>query len=187
MHPRAELKILNCGVNPTRAGILQVLSEMGASLSVMDKHDAGGEPVADIVVRSSELRGISIGGGIIPALIDEIPVLAVAACCAQGTTTIRDAGELRVKESDRIETTAQELTRLGARIETLPDGMIIHGPCKLTGAAVDSHGDHRLAMALVVAGMVASGTTIVRNAEAVDISYPSFWQDWEKVTLHGQR
>lgn len=186
LHPQAELKILSCGVNPTRTGILHVLSNMGANLITSNQSFEGGEPVADISVRSSGLMGITIGGDIIPALIDEIPVLAVAACYAQGTTTIRDAEELRVKESDRIETTAQELTRLGARIETLPDGMIIHGPCKLTGAAVDSHNDHRLAMALAIAGLIASGTTVIQNAEAVDISYPSFWHDLNIITLHSQ-
>lgn len=187
IHPRAELKILRCGINPTRTGILHALSNMGANLTITNEHLEGGEPIADIVVRSSELRGISVGGDIIPTLIDEIPVLAVAACCAQGTTTIRDAGELRIKESDRIETTAQELTRLGARIETLPDGMIIHGPCSLAGDVVNSHNDHRLAMALAVAGMIASGTTVIQNAEAVDISYPSFWQDLKTVTLNSRK
>jgi 3-phosphoshikimate 1-carboxyvinyltransferase len=184
IHPQAEIKILNCGINPTRTGILDVLSDMGANFTVMNRRQEGGEPVADILVRSSQLKSTSIGGDIIPRVIDEIPVLAVAACYARGTTIIKDASELRVKESDRIETTTQELRRLGASIETLPDGMIIHGPCTLTGAVTNSHNDHRLAMALAIAGIGASGTTIIENSEAADISYPSFWNDLESTSSH---
>ncbi len=182
IHPRAELKVINCGVNPTRTGILDILSAMGADLQVVNPRTEGGEAVADIVVRSSRLKATRIGGALIPRAIDEIPVLAAAACCAEGDTVISDAGELRVKESDRIETTARELTRLGARIDTLPDGMIIHGPCRMKGTVTSGHGDHRLAMTLAVAGMVASGNTIIKNAEAVDISYPGFWRDMEAVS-----
>lgn len=177
IHPRAELRILNCGINPTRTGILDILSAMGAKLTIVNERSEGGEPVGDIIVRTSQLRATRIEGSLIPRTIDEIPVLAVAACCAEGDTIIKDASELRVKESDRIETTARELGRLGAKIETLPDGMIIHGPCALTGAAVTSHGDHRLAMTLAVAGLVAPGATIIQNAQVADISYPSFWRD----------
>ncbi|MBI4332279.1 MAG: 3-phosphoshikimate 1-carboxyvinyltransferase [Chloroflexi bacterium] len=181
IHPGAELKVLNCGVNPTRTGILDILSAMGARLTIVNERSEGGEPVADIIVRSSRLKAARIEGPLIPRSIDEIPVLAVAACCAEGDTVIKDAAELRVKESDRIDTTARELTRLGARIDTLPDGMIIHGPCAFTGATVTGHGDHRLAMTLAVAGIVAAGTTIIKNAQAVDISYPTFWRDLEAV------
>ncbi len=185
IHPQAELKILNCGINPTRTGIVDVLSAMGANLVMMNQRLEGGEPVADIVASSSKLRGVRIEGDIIPRLVDEIPVLAVAACYAEGTTVIKDAEELRLKESDRISTTSQELTRLGAIIETLPDGMIIHGPCQLKGATVHSHNDHRLAMTMAVAGIGASGTTRIDNAEVVGVSYPSFWEDLERLSYQG--
>ncbi len=174
IHPQARLTLKGVGVNPTRAGLLQVLQEMGARLSLANQRLEGGEPVADITVESSALRGIEVGGAIIPRLIDEIPALAVAATQAQGRTIIRDAQELRVKESDRIGATVRELTRLGARIEELPDGMIIEGS-SLSGATVESHGDHRMAMSLAVAGLVASGETIIQGAEVVDISDPTFW------------
>ncbi len=181
-HPDAELKVLNCGVNPTRTGILDILTAMGAKIEIINERYEGGEPVADIIVRSSRLKGTVIGGDLIPRAIDEIPILAAAACVAEGDTVIRDAGELRVKESDRIETTAAELGRLGARIETRPDGMIIHGPCRFAGAVTAGHGDHRLAMTLAVAALTASGTTTVKNAEVVDISYPTFWRDLAAVS-----
>jgi 3-phosphoshikimate 1-carboxyvinyltransferase len=132
--------------------------------------------VADLLVESSELTCIDVGGDMVPLIIDELPVLAVAACFASGTTNVRDAQELRVKESDRISTTVKELSALGARIEERPDGMAIEGTGRLTGSAVQSHGDHRLAMALAVAGLVAEGDTVVEGAEAVDVSYPQFWE-----------
>lgn len=187
IHPDAQIKIINTGVNPTRTGILDVLWEMGARLEVENEHWSGGEPVADLIIQSSELRGVNIGGGLIPRLIDEIPVLAVAACVAQGVTVIRDAAELRVKESDRISTTREELSRLGAEIEELPDGMVIHGGRKLIGAECDSHQDHRLAMSLGVASLVAQGETVVQNAEAVDISYPTFWEERENLCQKSRR
>ena len=139
----------------------------------------GGEPVADIYVESSELRGVEIAGDQIPIAQDEIPVLALAACFAQGTTVIRDAQELRVKESDRISATARELSRLGAKITELPDGMIIEGTGSLKGGACRSHGDHRLAMTLGIAGLLADGDVLLSGAEVVDVSYPGFWQDLE--------
>lgn len=182
IHPNAELTILNCGTNPTRTGILDVLSAMGAVVKATNERSEGGEPVADLTIRSSRLKGTRIEGDLIPRLIDEIPVLALAACCAEGDTIIKDAAELRVKESDRISSTARELGRLGAKIDTLPDGMIIHGPCKLNGAPATSCGDHRLAMTLAVAGLVARGTTTIKNAQVVDISYPSFWSDLAAIS-----
>lgn len=182
IHHNAELTILNCGTNPTRTGILDVLSAMGAVVKATNERSEGGEPVADLTVISSRLKGTRIEGYLIPRLIDEIPVLALAACCAEGDTVIKDAAELRVKESDRISSTARELGRLGAKIDTLPDGMVIHGPCKLKGAPATSCGDHRLAMTLAVAGLVASGTTTIKNAQVVDISYPSFWSDLAAVS-----
>ncbi|MBT4512843.1 MAG: 3-phosphoshikimate 1-carboxyvinyltransferase, partial [Chloroflexi bacterium] len=126
-------------------------------------------------------KSVTIEGDMIPRLIDEVPVIAVAASAAEGATVIRDAGELRVKESDRISATAAELSKLGAKIEELPDGMIIHGTSRLKGNQCDSHGDHRLAMALAVAGLVAEGETTITNSEAVNISYPGFWEDLERI------
>jgi len=128
-------------------------------------------------IKSSELRGIEVGGDIIPRLIDEIPALAVAGCIARGKTVIRDAAELRVKESDRIAALSKELSRLGAEVEELPDGMVIHGAKTLSGAEVDSHFDHRLAMSLAIAGLVAKGETTIKHAQVAQISYPAFWQD----------
>ncbi len=182
IHPNAEVEVVNCGVNPTRSGILDALRDMGARLEIIPQHREGGEPVANIRVQSSDLVAIDIDSEKALRLIDEIPLLALAACVARGTTTIRGAGELRVKESDRITTTVKELSRLGADIEELPDGMIIHGGRRLRGAEVDSHGDHRLAMTLGIAALIAQGETIISNAEVADISYPAFWQDMGRLT-----
>jgi len=182
-HPDAELRLTGVGINPSRSGIVDALRAMGARIAVEEERTWGCEPVADIVVHSSRLRGTVIEGALIPRLIDEVPALAVAACLAEGETVVRDAGELRVKESDRIRATAGELRRLGARIQELPDGMVIHGVGRLRGAACGSHGDHRLAMALAVAGLLAAGETTVRGAEAAAVSYSSFWNDLDRVGL----
>ena len=177
-HPNARVTVRGVGLNPSRAGIVEVLQAMGAgpSLRLVGERTVGGEPVADLVMESGQLRGIEIGGDIIPRVIDELPVVAVAACFAEGTTVIRDAEELRVKESDRIETTVSELGRLGAKIEARQDGMIIQGTGRLSGGVCESHGDHRLAMALAVAGLLAQGDTIVHGADAAGVSYPGFWK-----------
>jgi 3-phosphoshikimate 1-carboxyvinyltransferase len=177
IHPNARIIVRNCGTNPTRTGIIDALVAMGAKLKLENERWEASEPLADIVIESSELKGIEIGGDVVPRLIDEITVLAVAGCVAKGKTAITDARELRVKESDRIATISRELSKLGAEIEELPDGMIIHGGKPLTGAAVDSHGDHRLAMSLAIAGLVARGETAINHAQVAEISYPSFWQD----------
>ncbi len=177
IHPNSKIVVHNVGVNPTRTGIIDALRGMGAVLTIDNLREEGGEPVADIIVTSSDLYGTVIEGAIIPSLIDELPVIALAACFAKGDTIIRDAAELRVKESDRIATTIEELSKMGARIDELPDGMIIHGTGKLLGATVGSHDDHRLAMTLGIAGVVAQGETTVQNADSVDISYPGFWKD----------
>jgi 3-phosphoshikimate 1-carboxyvinyltransferase len=184
IHPNAEIKILNCGFNPTRTGIIDVLSAMGARIKVENQRLEGNEPVADLHVESSRLKAIKIGGNLIPRLIDEIPLLAVAACLAEGKTVIKDASELRVKESDRIASTSRELTRLGARIEELPDGLVIHGGKALLGAEVQSHNDHRLAMCLAIAGLVASGTTSIQNARIAEISNPNFWEELKKLAVY---
>jgi 3-phosphoshikimate 1-carboxyvinyltransferase len=186
IHPNARIVIRDCGINPTRTGIIDILLAMGANLKIENKRLEAGEPVAEIVVESSELKGIEVGGDIIPRLIDEIPVLAVAGCVAKGKTVIRDAGELRVKESDRIATVAGELSRLGAKIEPLPDGMVIYGGSPLSGTEVDSHLDHRLAMSLAVAGLVAKGETTIKNAQVAEVSYPAFWQTLQQALNTGK-
>ncbi len=181
LHPDAELLILGVGVNQYRTGLLEVFKDMGADVTLENQRFVGGEPVADIRARSSHLRATSVGGQIIPALLDELPLIALAATQAVGTTEIRDAAELRIKESDRISATCAELTRLGARVEELPDGLIIHGGPDLQGASCSSHGDHRIALTLAVAGLVASGETVLDGAEDVSISYPEFWSDLDSL------
>ncbi len=184
VHPDAEIRLAGVGVNPSRSGIIDALAGMGASITLEEERMWGCEPVADIVVRSSSLRGTVVEGSLIPRLIDELPVLAVAACLAEGETIIREAGELRLKESDRIRTTVLELRRLGASIEEQPDGMVIQGVGCLKGGACGSHGDHRLAMTLAVAGLLAQGETVVRGAEASSISYPGFWHHLEELSSY---
>ncbi|MDP6103000.1 MAG: 3-phosphoshikimate 1-carboxyvinyltransferase, partial [Dehalococcoidia bacterium] len=142
----------------------------------------GGEPVADLSIESSELNGVEIAGDLIPILQDEVPVLALAACFAKGTTMIRDAQELRTKESDRLHATATELSRLGANIRELPDGLAIEGTGSLKGGACKSYADHRLAMTLGIAGLLAEEEVVVTGAEVVDISYPNFWEDLASLT-----
>lgn len=172
--PGAEVTLRGVGVNPTRSGIIDLLREMGADIRVGNPRFWGGEPVADLhVTGGAPLRGIDVGGALIPRVIDEIPVLAVAAAAASGVTAIRDAGELRVKESDRIVSMAREISKLGVKVNELPDGLRIEGG-PLRGSAVESHGDHRVAMALAVAGLAAPGETAVRNAEVINISFPGF-------------
>lgn len=177
-HPNARVLIQGVGLNPSRTGIVEALQAMGAgsSLTLVDQRMEGGEPVADLLVTSGQLTGIELGGDIIPRILDELPVLAVAACFASGTTVIRDAAELRVKESDRIKATVAELSRLGAKIEEREDGMVIHGTGKLTGAQCQTWSDHRLAMSLGVAGLLAQGETVVLDADTATVSYPEFWQ-----------
>jgi len=182
IHPNAHIKIKDTGVNPTRTGFIDILHNMGARIEVENQRMEGSEPVADLEVESSELVATQIGGDLIPRLIDELPLVALAGCFARGTTIIRDAQELRVKEADRIGATAKELSRLGAHIEELPDGMIVHGGRKLEGGDCSSHRDHRLAMALGIAGLLARGETVLHDAEVVAVSYPSFWQDLERLT-----
>ena len=186
-HPNARLVVRGVGINHSRAGVIEALRAMGAGpgLSLAEERSVGGEPVADLVVEPCQLRGTEIGGDIIPRIIDELPVLAVAACFAEGTTVIRDAGELRFKESDRIEATVSELGHLGARIEATQDGMVIEGTGRLSGGDCQSHGDHRLAMALAVAGALAQGETTVRGAEAAVVSYPDFWRHLAQLCGEG--
>lgn len=172
--PDSEITLAGVGVNPTRTGILSVLERMGATLERLSEREEGGEPLADLRLLQEPLRGTRVAGEEIATMIDELPILAVVATQAEGETVIADAAELRVKETDRIETTASELRKLGARIETRPDGMLITGHAPLRGARVHSHGDHRLAMALAVAGLFAEGQTTIEEAEVSDDSFPGF-------------
>ena len=181
IHPDAEILIKNVGVNPTRAGIIKVAAEMGGNIQLENRRTVSGEDVADILVRSSSLHGIEIGGAAIPTLIDEIPMIAVMAACATGETIIRDAAELKVKESDRIATVAENLSAMGADITPTEDGMIIRGlsnkkgSAPLFGAPIKTYLDHRIAMSFAVASLVAEGTTTMDHPECVDISYPEFY------------
>ncbi len=172
--PDSQITIAGVGVNPTRTGIVDALLAMGAQIEFKNERDQAGEPVADLVVRTSDLRGTTFGGELIVTMIDELMILAVAATQARGRTVIRDAGELRVKETDRIATTVTELRKMGAQIEPTEDGFIIDGPTQLLGAPVESQGDHRLAMAMTVAGMVAKGATTVYGSEVTADSFPGF-------------
>jgi 3-phosphoshikimate 1-carboxyvinyltransferase len=179
--PDSNLVVENVGVNPTRTGILEALEMMGADIQLENQREVAGEPVADLRVRSSRLQSCTIQGNLIPRLIDEIPILAVAAVFAEGTTVIKDAEELRVKESDRIAVMAQQLNKMGAKVTELPDGMEIIGGTSLVGTDVDSHTDHRIAMSLAIASLVATGTTIIQRAEAAAVSYPDFTATLQEV------
>jgi 3-phosphoshikimate 1-carboxyvinyltransferase len=173
--PGSDLTIENVGVNPTRTGVLDALAAMEADITLENQRDVAGEPVADLRVRHSQLKGCTIAGDLVPRLIDEIPILAVAAAVAEGKTVIRDAAELRVKESDRLAVMAKELTSMGASLTEQPDGLEIMGGAALRGAVVDSETDHRIAMSLAIAALCATGETTVQRAEAASISYPEFF------------
>ena len=175
--PSSELLIKNVGINPTRDGILRVCHKMGASIELLNKRIQCGEPVADLLVKHSPLKGTVIEGAIIPTLIDELPVIAVMAACAEGKTIIRDAQELKVKESNRLEILVHHLTAMGCDVTGTEDGMIIRGGRPLKGAVLESHLDHRIAMSFAVAGLVAEGETEILNADCVNISYPDFYRD----------
>jgi 3-phosphoshikimate 1-carboxyvinyltransferase len=177
MVPGSEILIKNVGINPTRDGILHVCRSMGADLELMNVSDGSGEPTADILVRSSSLHGTEIGGAIIPTLIDELPMIAALACFAEGETVIRDAQELKVKESNRIDVMVRNLSAMGADVTETEDGMIIRGGRPLHGAVIDSKLDHRIAMTFAITGLCAEGETEILGAECVNISYPQFYQD----------
>ena len=172
--PGCHLTIEGLGLNPTRIGILKVLERMGARIGVKEQKSGSGEPFGTVEVEGGELRGTTIEGAEIPNVIDEIPVLAVAAALAKGTTVIKDAAELRVKESDRLAVVAHHLKAMGADVEELPDGMVIRGGHPLHGAHLESHGDHRIAMAFAIAGLFATGETVITGTECVETSYPGF-------------
>ena len=177
MVPNAELRIRHIGINPSRTALLDALKSIGARIEIVEPRTAHGEPVADLRVQSSELGGnLLLGGAVIANLIDEIPILAVAATQLHGTLTIRDARELRVKESDRIRAIVDNLRLMGAEVEEFDDGLSLTGPQRLRGARVESYGDHRIAMAFTVAGLVAEGETEIGEADAASVSLPEFYQ-----------
>ena len=179
--PDSELIIKNVGINPTRAGFLEVCERMGGDITRLDERVVGGEPIADILVRSSKLHGMIIEGDIIPTLIDEIPMIAVMAATAEGVTVIRDAAELKVKETDRIETVCDGLKDMGCNILPTEDGMVIHGGKPLHGAVIHTLLDHRIAMAFSIAAMIAEGTTKILDHHCVDVSFPNFYEIFEDL------
>jgi len=179
-HPDAEITLPKVGVNPTRTGVIDILREMGASVDVGEERMVGEEPVADLHVTSAQLRGVEIGGELVLRAMDEMPAVAVAAALAEGRTVVADAEELRVKETDRIAAIVSQLAALGVAIEERPDGLLIEGGRPLTGARVTGTGDHRLTMALAIAGLLADGETEIEDEDSVNISYPAFWDD-----IHG--
>jgi len=179
--PDSEILIRNVGINPTRDGILKVCRLMNADVTLLNENADSGEPTADLLVRTSSLKGCTIEGDLIPTLIDELPILAVMACFAEGTTLIRDAAELKVKESDRIAVMTENLTAMGAHVTATEDGMIIEGGYPLRGAVIDSHLDHRIAMSFAIAALNADGETRIQGADCVTISYPAFYKDLEKL------
>jgi 3-phosphoshikimate 1-carboxyvinyltransferase len=181
INPNSEVLIRNVGINPLRTGILEILKNMGGNIEIMNERELSGEPVGDILGKSSILRGIEIKGEMIPRAIDELPVITVAACFAEGETVVRDARELRVKETDRIKAMTTELKKLGAEVEELDDGVIIKGKEILKGAKCSSWGDHRIAMSLAVAGTRAKGVTEIEDAECVSVSFPGFFDVMRKL------
>ncbi|TWT07628.1 3-phosphoshikimate 1-carboxyvinyltransferase [Planococcus sp. CPCC 101016] len=177
----STVTLKNVGINPTRTGILDVIEQMGASFK-LEENDTLGERSADLTIYSSTLKGIEIGGDLIPRLIDEIPLIALMATQAEGTTVIKDAEELRVKETDRIAAVVTELSKMGANIEATEDGMIIHGPTALTGAEMTSYGDHRLGMMAAIGALAATGEVIIDDPDCISISYPNFFEQLNLLT-----
>lgn len=180
--PNSCITLKNVGINPTRDGVLRVCRQMNADVTLTNVKDEGGEPTADIVVKTSKLKGCMIEGEVIPTLIDELPVIALLAAFAEGETVIRDAQELRVKESDRIQLTVDNLTKMGADATGTEDGMIIHGGRPLHGASIHCKYDHRIAMTFSIAGINAEGETIIEDSECVDVSYPTFYEELHTLT-----
>ena len=179
--PGSEILLKNVGINPTRDGILRVAQAMGGEITLLNKNTDNGEPTADLLIRSASLKGTVIGGEIIPTLIDEIPIIAVMAAFADGTTIIKDAAELKVKESNRIQVMVDNLSAMGCDIESTEDGMIIHGGKPLHGAVIESYKDHRIAMSFAIASLLADGETKIIDSECVNISFPSFYEDLNRL------
>lgn len=180
--PNSCIRLTNVGINETRSGILDVCRAMGANITLENVKDDCGEPVADIIVKTSELKGTVLEGALIPRLIDEIPIIAVMACFANGTTIIKDAEELKVKESNRLDIMVNYLSQMGADIEGTEDGMIIRGGKPLHGITIDSNHDHRIAMSFAIASLVCEGTMDIQGGECVTISYPKFYEDLERLS-----
>ena len=181
IHPNAEVVVKRVGINPTRAGVLTALQDMGANIELVHRRDVAGEPVADIVASTSNLRGTELAGSIMPLLMDEVPIIAVAAAMAEDETVIRDAAELRVKETDRISATVDWLVAAGVEAETRDDGMAIVGSGRIAGGTYQSQDDHRIAMALGIAGLVADDPITIVEASCASISYPEFWDELQSV------
>ncbi|MBO8177479.1 MAG: 3-phosphoshikimate 1-carboxyvinyltransferase [Bacillus sp. (in: Bacteria)] len=175
--PGSEIILPNVGLNPTRTGIIDVMKQMGADITIVDESYDSTEPVGTIIIRSSKLKGIEIGGEMIPRLIDELPIIALLATQAEGKTIIRNAEELKVKETNRIDAVCHELQQLGADIQPTEDGMIIHGKCTLTGGNVRSYGDHRIGMMLAIASLICQSEVTIDGVHAVSVSYPTFFED----------
>ncbi len=184
MIPGSEVKVRDVGINPTRSGIIDVLKQMGAEVKVENLREINSEPLADVTVKSGDLRGMIIEGDMIPRLIDEIPVIAVLATRAEGETVIRDARELKVKESNRIETMVNELRKMGADIEPTDDGMVIRGKKKLRGAVCRSYGDHRVGMSMAVASLVADGETTIEGTDCITVSFPGFFDILNRLSVY---
>ncbi len=180
--PNSRLTIKNVGLNPTRTGFLEAVRQMGGQVEILRRYQTGGEPVGDLLVQSSQLHGISIQGDLVVRMIDEFPVLGILAAVAEGETVIHQAAELRVKESDRISSLAAELRKAGVVVEEYPDGMKIQGGAKLKGAAFNSHGDHRLAMSMAVAALIADGESQIENLACVQTSFPDFFELLGRLT-----
>ncbi|MCI8815082.1 MAG: 3-phosphoshikimate 1-carboxyvinyltransferase, partial [Lachnospiraceae bacterium] len=181
--PHSQILIKNVGVNPTRSGMLKVCHAMGADIQYLNEQKDSGEPTADLLVSSSSLKGTVIEGEIIPTLIDELPMLAVMAAFAEGETIIRNAEELKVKESDRIAVMTENLSAMGADVTATSDGMIIRGGAALTGTRIHTYKDHRIAMSFAIAGLAADGVTVIEDADCVNISYPGFYEDLQRLSL----
>jgi len=179
--PGAELLIENVGLNPTRTGILEVMESMEARIEVINQREVAGEPVGDLRVKQGPLKPFSINEEIMPRLVDEVPILAVAACFCDGESKITGASELRVKETDRLAVMTRQLTAMGADIDEHPDGLTIRGGRTLRGAALDSETDHRVAMSLAVAALLATGNSTLSRSEAAAVSYPTFWDELERL------
>ncbi|WP_416826378.1 3-phosphoshikimate 1-carboxyvinyltransferase [Ectobacillus polymachus] len=183
--PNSDILLKNVGVNETRSGILDVLERIGANIEKLNSNTSSFEPSTDLRIQTSILRATEVKGDEIPRLIDEIPIIALAATQAEGITIIKDAAELKVKETDRIQTVVEELTKLGAKIEPTEDGMIIYGKTPLKGATVNSHGDHRIGMMLAIASCIAEGEMIIEGANAIDVSFPSFFETLQALKKNG--
>jgi 3-phosphoshikimate 1-carboxyvinyltransferase len=181
-HPEAEVLLTGVGMNPTRAGLLEILRSMGADIEVLEERTLAGEPVADLRVSSSRLRSTAVTPEQVPAALDELSLVALAASQASGTTRVSGAAELMVKESDRASATARILREMGADIETTADGWLINGPTRLHGAAVSAGGDHRMAFLIGIAALLAEGETTIEDPARVEVSYPRFWEDLEAIS-----